>query len=125
MLQAAGLLAVAPLLRGGIKKMKATMQTRKGPPLLQGYYDLAKLLRKETVRSETASWVYVARPAPLLRRRRGGDDARPGPRRGGAAGGRRRHPWAGWHPRARAALRWRPPPSIRAARSAAWAAAAR
>jgi formate hydrogenlyase subunit 4 len=61
-LQAAGLLAVAPLLRGAIKKMKARMQTRKGPPLLQGYYDLAKLLRKETVRSETASWVYALGP---------------------------------------------------------------
>ncbi len=61
-LQAAGLLAVAPLLRGGIKKMKARMQTRKGPPLLQGYYDLAKLLRKEIVRSETASWVYALGP---------------------------------------------------------------
>jgi formate hydrogenlyase subunit 4 len=61
-LQAAGLLAVAPLLRGAIKKMKARMQTRQGPPLLQGYYDLAKLLRKETVRSETASWVYVLGP---------------------------------------------------------------
>jgi formate hydrogenlyase subunit 4 len=62
LLQAVGLLAVAPLLRSAIKKMKATMQTRKGPPLLQGYYDLAKLLRKETVRSETASWVYVLGP---------------------------------------------------------------
>jgi formate hydrogenlyase subunit 4 len=61
-LQVAGLLAVAPLLRGSIKKMKATMQTRKGPPLLQGYYDLAKLFRKETVRSETASWVYLLGP---------------------------------------------------------------
>jgi len=61
-LQVAGLLAVAPLLRGSIKKMKATMQMRKGPPLLQGYYDLAKLFRKETVRSETASWVYVLGP---------------------------------------------------------------
>ncbi len=61
-LQAAGLLAVAPLLRGAIKKMKARMQTRQGPPLLQGYYDLAKLLRKETVRSETASWVYALGP---------------------------------------------------------------
>jgi formate hydrogenlyase subunit 4 len=62
LLQAVGLLAVAPLLRSAIKKMKATMQTRKGPPLLQGYYDLAKLLREETVRSETASWVYVLGP---------------------------------------------------------------
>jgi formate hydrogenlyase subunit 4 len=62
LLQAGLLLAAAPLLRGAIKKMKARMQTRKGPPLLQGYYDLAKLLRKETVRSETASWVYGLGP---------------------------------------------------------------
>ena len=62
LLQGAGMLAVAPLLKGVIKKMKAAMQTRQGPPLLQGYYDLAKLLQKETVRSETASWVYVAGP---------------------------------------------------------------
>ncbi len=62
LLQAAVLLAVAPLLRGVIKKMKAALQTRQGPPLRQGYYDLAKLLRKEPVRSATASWVFVAGP---------------------------------------------------------------
>jgi formate hydrogenlyase subunit 4 len=62
MLQAAGLLALAPLLKTAIKKMKARLQNRQGPPLLQGYYDLAKLLRKEPVRSETASWVFVAGP---------------------------------------------------------------
>jgi formate hydrogenlyase subunit 4 len=62
LLQGLGMLAVAPLLRGLIKKMKAALQTRQGPPLLQVYYDLAKLLRKEPVRSETASWVYVAGP---------------------------------------------------------------
>ena len=61
-LQAAGLLALAPLLKTVIKKMKARLQNRQGPPLLQGYYDLAKLLRKEPVRSETASWVFVAGP---------------------------------------------------------------
>jgi formate hydrogenlyase subunit 4 len=61
-LQAAGLLALAPLLKTLIKKMKARLQNRQGPPLLQGYYDLAKLLRKEPVRSETASWVFVAGP---------------------------------------------------------------
>jgi formate hydrogenlyase subunit 4 len=42
--------------------MKARVQNRKGPPLLQGYYDLLKLLRKEPLRSETASWIYVAGP---------------------------------------------------------------
>ena len=62
MLQAAGMLAAAPLLRGAIKKMKARLQNRQGPPLLQGYYDLAKLLRKEPVRSDAASWVYAAGP---------------------------------------------------------------
>ena len=62
LLQTAGLLAAAPLLRAAIKKMKARLQNRQGPPLLQGYYDLAKLLRKEPIRSETASWVYVAGP---------------------------------------------------------------
>src|SRR5438105_3700620 len=56
------MLAAAPLLRGLIKKMKATLQTRQGPPMLQVYYDIAKLLRKEVVRSDTASWVYVAGP---------------------------------------------------------------
>ncbi len=61
-LQAGGMLAVAPLLKTGIKKMKARLQNRKGPPLLQGYYDLLKLLRKEAVRSETASWIYLAGP---------------------------------------------------------------
>jgi formate hydrogenlyase subunit 4 len=62
LLQAGGMLAVAPLLKTSIKKMKARLQNRKGPPILQGYYDLLKLLRKEPLRSETASWIYVAGP---------------------------------------------------------------
>ena len=61
-LQVTGILALSPLLKGVIKKAKAVLQTRQGPPLLQGYYDLAKLLRKEPVRSQKASWVYVAGP---------------------------------------------------------------
>jgi formate hydrogenlyase subunit 4 len=62
MLQAAAMLALAPLLKTTIKKMKARLQNRQGPPMLQGYYDLSKLLRKEPIRSETASWVYTAGP---------------------------------------------------------------
>jgi formate hydrogenlyase subunit 4 len=61
-LQAAGLLAAAPLLKTAIKKMKARLQNRQGPPLLQGYYDLAKLFGKQPVRSATASWVFAAGP---------------------------------------------------------------
>lgn len=62
LLQVAGMLAAAPLLKTVIRKMKARLQNRQGPPLLQGYYDLAKLLRKEAIRSETATWVYAAGP---------------------------------------------------------------
>jgi formate hydrogenlyase subunit 4 len=61
-LQTAAMLAVAPLLEVAIRKMKARLQNRQGPPWLQGYYDLAKLLRKAPVRSETSSWIYVAGP---------------------------------------------------------------
>ena len=46
MLQGAAMLAVAPLLKTTIKKMKARLQNRQGPPMLQGYYDLSKLLRR-------------------------------------------------------------------------------
>jgi formate hydrogenlyase subunit 4 len=60
--QAAGVLLLAPLLRGLIRKMKAAFQLRQGPRLLQPYADLAKLLRKEPLRSTTASWVFVAGP---------------------------------------------------------------
>jgi formate hydrogenlyase subunit 4 len=62
LLQAAALLALAPLLRGAIKKMKAAFQNRQGPPLAQGYYDLVKLFRKEPVRSDVSCWVFVAGP---------------------------------------------------------------
>jgi formate hydrogenlyase subunit 4 len=61
-LQVAAMLALAPLLKSAIKKMKARLQFRQGPPLLQGYYDLAKLLRKEPVRSNVASWIFIAGP---------------------------------------------------------------
>lgn len=60
--QCAALLLLAPLLKVGIKKLKARLQNRQGPPWRQGYYDLAKLLAKEPVRSDTASWIYVAGP---------------------------------------------------------------
>jgi formate hydrogenlyase subunit 4 len=60
--QAAAFLLLAPLLRGLIRKLKAAFQLRQGPRLLQPYFDLAKLLRKEPLRSTSASWVFVAGP---------------------------------------------------------------
>jgi len=56
-------LAAAPLLIGVINKTKALMAGRVGPPLVQTYYDLAKLFRKGTVLSSTTTWVFLAGPA--------------------------------------------------------------
>ena len=58
------LLAVvaAPLLPGVINRVKAKFAGRRGAPLLQPYYDIAKLLRKGAVYSRTTSWVFRAGP---------------------------------------------------------------
>jgi formate hydrogenlyase subunit 4 len=56
------LLAVSPLVSGFIKKLKARLQTRQGPGLLQPYSDLYKLLRKGMVIPSTASWLFHATP---------------------------------------------------------------
>ena len=57
-------LAVAPLLLGFTRKVKARLLRRKGPPLLQPYRDLVRLSRKEVVLAENASWFF--RSAPYL-----------------------------------------------------------
>jgi formate hydrogenlyase subunit 4 len=62
--QAVLLLSLAPGLNGLIKLLKARLQTRQGPPLLQGYRDLIKWLRKSPVYSEHASW--ISRCASLI-----------------------------------------------------------
>ncbi len=51
-----------PLLLGVINKTKAAFAGRVGPPWLQAYYDLAKLLRKGSVISRTTTWVFRAGP---------------------------------------------------------------
>lgn len=55
-------LAVSPLFISLIKKVKAFCQRRQGPPLLQTYYNLAKLLKKETVYSSNASVIMRITP---------------------------------------------------------------
>jgi len=52
----------SPLVNGVIKKLKAHMQGRKGPGVFQGYYDLARLFRKDMVVSSVASWIFKATP---------------------------------------------------------------
>jgi formate hydrogenlyase subunit 4 len=57
-------LALAPLLAGFVRKLKAHLVRRQGPPILQPYRDLLRLLRKEVVLAHSASWVF--RVAPYL-----------------------------------------------------------
>ncbi len=56
-------LLLAPLLPGIINKVKAWVAGRRGPPVLQLYYDLARLWRKGVVLSTLASPGFVAGPA--------------------------------------------------------------
>jgi formate hydrogenlyase subunit 4 len=51
-------LALAPLLTGFVRKVKARLLRRQGPPLLQPYRDLVRLTRKEVVLADGASWLF-------------------------------------------------------------------
>jgi formate hydrogenlyase subunit 4 len=57
-------LLLAPGLTGLVRKTKARLMARRGPPLLQPYRDLVRLLRKEAIVADNASWVF--RFAPYL-----------------------------------------------------------
>lgn len=61
-IQAMLIVAIAPLITGIIRKLKAIMQSRKGPGIFQPYYDLYKLFRKDSVVSKNASWVTYVTP---------------------------------------------------------------
>lgn len=56
------LLVFAPLLPGVIARIKARFAGRRGPPLLQPYFDLLRLWRKGFVLSRTTTWVFSAGP---------------------------------------------------------------
>lgn len=62
-LRLAGWLVLAPLLPGIINKVKAWVAGRRGPPVLQLYYDLARLWQKGVVLSTLASPAFIAGPA--------------------------------------------------------------
>ena len=55
-------LALAPLLTGLVRKTKARLVRRHGPPLLQPYRDLWRLMRKEAVLAQNASWLFRTGP---------------------------------------------------------------
>jgi len=55
-------LLLAPLLLAFTRKVKARLLRRRGPPLLQGYRDLIRLMRKEVVLAHNASWLFRSGP---------------------------------------------------------------
>ena len=55
-------LALAPLLVGFVRKVKARLLRRQGPPLIQPYRDIIRLLRKDVVLATSASWLFRAIP---------------------------------------------------------------
>lgn len=59
-------LLLAPLLPGIINRVKAIIAGRRGRPLLQLYYDIAKLMRKSPVYSHTTSFFFKAAPVAGL-----------------------------------------------------------
>ena len=64
--QMALVLFLSPLIAGFIRTLKARLQTRRGPSVLQPYRDLYKLWRKGMVIPETASWIFTTTPYVLF-----------------------------------------------------------
>jgi len=60
--QMALVLVLAPLLLGFTRKVKARLLRRRGPPMLQPYRDLLRLMRKEVVLADNASWLFRSGP---------------------------------------------------------------
>lgn len=55
-------IAISPMILGVIRKIKARLQGRVGAPLLQGYWDFLKWVRKDSVVSDRTSWVFRVAP---------------------------------------------------------------
>jgi formate hydrogenlyase subunit 4 len=60
--QMALVLLLAPLLTGLVRKVKARLLRRQGAPIIQPYRDLLRLMRKEVVLAESASWLFRVIP---------------------------------------------------------------
>ena len=60
--QMAVVLLLAPLLTGYVRKMKSRLLRRRGASVFQPYRDLLRLMRKEVVLAENASWLFRVTP---------------------------------------------------------------
>lgn len=59
-------LLLAPVLFGVLNKVKAFFAGRKGPRILQTWYDIFKLLRKGSVYSTSSTWIFKFAPVGTL-----------------------------------------------------------
>ncbi len=66
LLQAVLLLLLAPLFSGISRMIRARIQSRRGPGVLQDYRDISKLLKRQNVLPENASWVSRVMPFVLI-----------------------------------------------------------
>ena len=62
LLHMALVLALAPGVTGIVRKLKARLLGRRGPPVIQPYRDLVRLLRKDAVVAHSASWLFRVTP---------------------------------------------------------------
>lgn len=59
-------LLAAPLLAGITRRTKARFMRRQGAPVIQPYRDILKLIRKESVLAENASWLFRSAPYAIV-----------------------------------------------------------
>ena len=64
--QAAALLLLAPLASGFSRVLRAKIHTRTGPPLLQDYHDIAKLLKRQEIVPKGAGLIFRSMPFILM-----------------------------------------------------------
>ena len=60
--QAILLLLLAPVYSGFTRVMRAKMHSRQGPPVMQNYRDIRKLMTRQEVVSEQAGWIFRVTP---------------------------------------------------------------
>ena len=66
LLQALLILLLAPLFSGFSRVLRAKMHSRRGPSIYQNYRDLVKLMKRQEVVSEQASWVFRVTPYIMM-----------------------------------------------------------
>jgi formate hydrogenlyase subunit 4 len=65
-LQMALVVLLAPVLTGVVRKVKARLMRRRGASILQPWRDILRLMRKEVVLADNASWLFRVAPYAIF-----------------------------------------------------------